>query len=93
MPNQLDVLSSDEIPGFGSAQQTNFFSARAHETRGRLRQRLVNVSRVHHELGDAGAQILTLLFPYVPAGGELRLSCGDPGQKAEVCFAMAQAAK
>src|SRR5437764_4440468 len=29
---------------------------------------------------DAGAQILTLLFPYVPAGGELRLSCGDPGQ-------------
>ena len=42
---------------------------------------------------DAGAQTLTLLFPYVPAGGELRLRCGDPGQKAEVCFAMAQAAK
>src|SRR5215813_270517 len=41
---------------------------------------------------DAGAQTLTLQFPYAPAGGELRLSCGSSGQKSEVCFAMAQPA-
>ena len=41
---------------------------------------------------DASSQTLTVQFPYTPAGGELRLSCGSAGQKSEVCFAMAQPA-
>ncbi|HWY70629.1 MAG TPA: TIM-barrel domain-containing protein [Terriglobales bacterium] len=39
---------------------------------------------------DSGSQTLTLQFPYTAGGGELRLSCGSPGQKSEVCFAMGQ---
>jgi len=41
---------------------------------------------------DGGSQALTLQFPYTPGGGELRLSCGSPGQNAQVCFAVGQPA-
>ena len=41
---------------------------------------------------DATAQALTLQFPSQPGGAELRLSCGAPGKKAEICFAVTQAA-
>lgn len=41
---------------------------------------------------DPASQTLTLQFPYAPAGGELRLSCGSPNQKSEVCFGLAQPA-
>ena len=39
---------------------------------------------------DGSSQTLTVQFPYTPGGGELRLSCGSPGQKGEVCFAIGQ---
>jgi alpha-glucosidase len=42
---------------------------------------------------DAAAQTLTLQFPNAPQGAELRLNCATPGQKAEVCFAITQAAQ
>ena len=41
---------------------------------------------------DSSTQVLTLQFPNDPQGGELRLSCGASGEKAQVCFAVTQAA-
>ena len=39
---------------------------------------------------DAAAQTLTLQFPNPAQGAELRLTCGTPGEKAQVCFAVTQ---
>ena len=41
---------------------------------------------------DAAAQVLTLQFANASEGAELRLSCGATGAKAQVCFAVNQAA-
>ena len=42
---------------------------------------------------DAAARTLTLQFPNPAQGAELRLTCGTPGEKAQVCFAFTQAAE
>ncbi len=39
---------------------------------------------------DASAQTLTLQFPNIPQGAELRLTCGAPGDKPQTCFAVSQ---
>ena len=41
---------------------------------------------------DAATQALRFQFPNAARGADLRLNCGLPGQKTEVCFAVTQAA-
>ena len=49
--NQVDASLDHELARFASAQQPDFVGARLQQSRGQVRERVIDVARVHHELG------------------------------------------